>query len=435
MKNTDFNKKIRITPLANNDILAFELKSILYTPNKYRIPVAFADKTNSVDDTEKYIAENYTIEDQKKLKHNDIITNKFLAELAKLNSDSEDEINKLVKKYKVQLFDVNYEAPATLRCLSSNDDIENMKGYFVIDSNAIIGSNGELLSNFLNLDFNKFNHFFMFFTKYFGMFIDCFEEKDLESLKIDELTDMKLIISLAYKIYKSSIDYIINIQNLFKEFVNLLYGYDNDKNIDSLTLKQKFYVFYENNKNELQAFSEKYQHYGLFNFNYVHSDLIHLEHNNTSELISKLKQFDSDGSKIFNSYSIVTDNIYTVLYISLYNLVLNNNAMIRQCKNCHRYFLTNKSNTYYCDNIYYEDKTCKDVGNQLSQKRKENKEPVYGKYRSIYANKATLLKRYPDIYSQEDYDKWKKEAKQFMNDIRHGLKTYDEFDKWLDKNK
>ena len=232
MKNTDFDKKIKITPLSNNDILAFELKSILYTPNKYRIPVAFADKTNSVDDTEKYIAENYTIEDQKKLKHNDIITNKFLAELAKLNSDSEDEINKLVKKYKVQLFDVNYEAPATLRCLNSNDDIENMKGYFVIDSNAIIGSNGELLSNFLNLDFNKFNHFFMFFTKYFGMFIDCFEEKDLESLKIDELTDMKLIISLAYKIYKSSIDYIINIQNLFKEFVNLLYGYDNDKNIE-----------------------------------------------------------------------------------------------------------------------------------------------------------------------------------------------------------
>ena len=58
MKNTDFDKKIKITPLSNNDILAFELKSILYTPNQYRIPVAFADTTNSVDDTEKYIAVN-----------------------------------------------------------------------------------------------------------------------------------------------------------------------------------------------------------------------------------------------------------------------------------------------------------------------------------------------------------------------------------------
>lgn len=435
MKNTDFDREIKITPLANNDILAFELKSILYTPSKYRIPVSFADTVSSADDTEKYIIENYSKEDREKLKHNEIINNKFLAELSTLNLDSEHEVNELAKKYNTQLFDVDYKAPDKLRCLNISDDIENMKGYFVIDSNAIIGSNGESISSFLNLDFTKFNHFFIFFTKYFGMFIDCFEEKDLECLKIDELTDMKLIISLANKIYKSSRNYIINIQNLFREFVNLLYGYNNSKDTDSLTLKQKFYVFYEAHKNELQVFSENYQHYGLFKFNYLNRDLVDLKYKNTSELILKIKQFDSDGSKILNSYSIVTDNIYTVLYISLYNLILNNNAMIRQCKNCHRYFLTNKSNTYYCDNIYYEGKTCKEVGNQLSQKRKENAEPVYGKYRNIYANKATLLKRNPDIYSREDYDKWKKEAKQFMNDIRHGLKTYDEFDKWLDKNK
>ena len=160
-----------------------------------------------------------------------------------------------------------------------------------------------------------------------------------------------------------------------------------------------------------------------------------LKHKNTNELINKIKKIDPKGNKISNSYSIITDNIYTVFYISLYYLVINNHTMIRQCKNCHRYFLTNKSNVYYCDNIYYQDKTCKDIGNQLSQKRKESDEPVYGKYRTIYSNKATLLKRNPDIYSREDYEKWKSTARQFMNDIRHGKKTYDEFDKWLDKNK
>ena len=35
----------------------------------------------------------------------------------------------------------------------------------------------------------------------------------------------------------------------------------------------------------------------------------------------------------------------------------------------------------------------------------------------------------------ENYEKWKNTARQFMNDIRHGKKTYEEFDKWLDKNK
>lgn len=435
MKKTDFDKEIKIITLADGKLLGLELKSILYTPNKYRIPVAFADRANSADDTDKYISENYSKEDQEKLKHNDAITNEFLAEVSKLLSDSESEIQKLVKKYKAKLLDVDYKAPDNLRCITTDDDIENLSGYFVIDSNAIIDSNGKLLASFLNLDFNKFNDFFVFFTKYFGMFIDEMNKEDLRGLQIDELTDIKSIISLAKNVYEDSKRNIIQIQNLLKKFVDFLYGYDNSNEINSLTLKQKFYVFYEENKKELNNFSHKYHHEGLFNFTYSSTDLNNSNHKNTSELIEKLKKFDADGSKISNSYSIITDNIYTVLYISLYNLVLNNYAMIRQCKNCHKYFLTNKSNTYYCDNIYYQNKTCKDIGNQLSQKKKENKEPVYGKYRSIYANKATLLKRNPDIYSREDYEHWKKESSQFMKDIRNGLKTYEEFDKWLDKNK
>ena len=35
---------------------------------------------------------------------------------------------------------------------------------------------------------------------------------------------------------------------------------------------------------------------------------------------------------------------------------------------------------------------------------------------------------------KKDYENWKKEAKQFMNDIRDEKKSYDEFDKWLDNN-
>ena len=38
------------------------------------------------------------------------------------------------------------------------------------------------------------------------------------------------------------------------------------------------------------------------------------------------------------------------------------------------------------------------------------------------------------VYSKEDYDNWKKEAQQFIKAIKKGLKTEDEFDKWLDKN-
>lgn len=45
------------------------------------------------------------------------------------------------------------------------------------------------------------------------------------------------------------------------------------------------------------------------------------------------------------------------------------------------------------------------------------------------------VKRNPDIATyKEQYEKWKKTAKQFIKDIQNGVETYEEFDKWLDNN-
>ena len=424
MKKSDFDKNIKIYSIASNHYQGLSLKSILYTPIPYRIPVAFAETENSADDTEKYIKETYSKEEQEALAYNDKINTEFWNALLKLKNPSEEETVALSKKYQAKLNNFKYTAPDELRNITSNDNLDRLKGYFVIDSNALININGELLIEFLNLDFNRFNDFLVFFTKYFGMFIDSFDDSDIKDIKIDELTDLNIIISLAEKAYISSKNEIIYMQNLFTDFVNLLYGYNNDKEIESLTLKQKFYIFYEDHKKELNKFSSNYQHYGSFNFEYSQVYADNLKHKNTSELIKKIKKLDANGNKISR-----------VFYISLYNLVINNNELIRQCKNCHRYFLTTKSNTFFCDNIYYESKTCKEVGNQLQQKRKEDENPIYKKYRNTFANKSTLLRRNPDIYSEEDYENWKKEAQSFIKDIKNGIRTEEEFDKWLDKNK
>ena len=67
--------------------------------------------------------------------------------------------------------------------------------------------------------------------------------------------------------------------------------------------------------------------------------------------------------------------------------------------------------------------------------KKEKDNPIYGKYRNIYAKKAMNVKRNPDIATyKEQYEKWKKTAKQFIKDIQNGVETYEEFDKWLDNN-
>ena len=46
------------------------------------------------------------------------------------------------------------------------------------------------------------------------------------------------------------------------------------------------------------------------------------------------------------------------------------------------------------------------------------------------------VKRNPDIECYKtNYEKWKKEAKEFISDIKSGKKSYDEFDRWLVKTK
>ena len=75
------------------------------------------------------------------------------------------------------------------------------------------------------------------------------------------------------------------------------------------------------------------------------------------------------------------------------------------------------------------------MGNKYSQKRKENEEPVYKKYRQIYSKKSMTVNRNSDIESyKKNYEIWKKEANQFRKDIKNGVRTVEEFDNWLDEN-
>ena len=195
MKKIDFDKNIKIYSIANNHYQGLSLKSILYTPIPYRIPVAFADATNSIDDTEKYIKDTYSKEEQEAIAYNNKINTEFWNELLKLKNPSEKETINLSKIYQEKLNNFKYTAPDELRNITPNDNIDKMTGYFVIDSNALINKNGELLIEFLNLDFDRFNDFVIFFTKYFGMFINLFDDLDIKNIEIDELTDLKTIIT------------------------------------------------------------------------------------------------------------------------------------------------------------------------------------------------------------------------------------------------
>ena len=149
-------------------------------------------------------------------------------------------------------------------------------------------------------------------------------------------------------------------------------------------------------------------------------------------------EFFTTGQHFADVYAetdATSSSVYTILYITLFKFVEENKYIIKKCKNCGKYFLTDNPRVSYCDNLFKGSQTCKDIGNQIAQRIKQDNDKVYGKYRKIYAKKGRLVQRNPDIeVYKKDYENWKKEAKQFMNDIRDEKKSYDEFDKWLDNN-
>jgi hypothetical protein len=334
-----------------------------------------------------------------------------------------------------------------------------------IDYNLVINYDfqdivlGDFLTGFLNLDFNKFIDFFKFFCTFLFIYEDKFNKKDHDLIFNNKLRydvyledkniapiDKRLLFSYAEKIYDDEKNTLIEIQKLYRSFVDYVFNNDKNPKLSKLSNTQRFYIFMNTHK-ELCIYSKEYICDYNLEFLFANkgftSDLLQeIKTKNSNPLfdenflINSFEKNDPDGRLMqASSYNFQTNNLYTYFYIILYHIVLNEEEYIKKCVVCGNYFFSNKNTTLYCNGKYNKKMTCKEYGTKTSQKRKETEEPVYKKYRQIYAKKAMAVKRNPDIeYYKTNYEKWKKEAKQFVNDVKSGKKTYDEFDEWLEGN-
>lgn len=103
---------------------------------------------------------------------------------------------------------------------------------------------------------------------------------------------------------------------------------------------------------------------------------------------------------------------------SLINLdyvhVLNNDVLIKMCENCKKYFIPqNRSDEIYCNRIYNNGKSCKEIG--YENKLKSN--PFKAEYRKAYKTQHAKIKRnlknIPN-YKEKYFDPWVFAAKEAM---------------------
>ena len=409
----------------------------------------------------------------------DILTPIYFGLLSNLEKESEKIIKEKLKKiysghYKLQKNDIKLLAdlyPYYSDNLLLGKSPENLKDFSYISINdARICKTGENFLGFLNCNLNKFDGFFRFFTTFICEFIDKIPQKykklfsnsfldtiqyeDNKITKVDfdkgintPSIDLSVLKECAKIIYKEEQPHVKQMQKFFREFVNYIYNINNLEKLSSLSVKQRFWV-YSNicpTVNEISSnFSSNYElNYMLSSVDFINHFFEKIEDEPKTSplksenfLIDSIKKCDPDNKNIRGMHcTFETNSIYTYFYLVLYIFTLSNSGYIKQCKYCKKYFYTDKKNVLFCDNIQKNGQTCKEINSIYSQTFKQQNNSVYAKYRKIFSKKAMLVKRNPDILSyKENYEKWKLEAKKFMKDIKNEVRTYEEFDKWLDEN-
>lgn len=105
------------------------------------------------------------------------------------------------------------------------------------------------------------------------------------------------------------------------------------------------------------------------------------------------------------------------------------------CKNCRREFITYaRTDRYYCDSPAPQDptKTCAEIGPKLIyQQRYHDDSDWYSWYRKTYQLIQNRVRRNPEKYKSKLFEDFKRDTRQWIEDVKKGRKASSEFIQWL----
>lgn len=150
-----------------------------------------------------------------------------------------------------------------------------------------------------------------------------------------------------------------------------------------------------------------------------------------------------DEKKLYKKKYIKVDDFYFENYyiiesfcdylMGCINYILEKKPKINKCKNCGKYFIPqNKVNEELCNNIYKNNKTCKELAYEI----KLEKDEITNIYRKNYKTQNAKKQRNLHIKNIESrFKRWCINAKAQKENCENGDISIEEFKKWLDENK
>ena len=132
-----------------------------------------------------------------------------------------------------------------------------------------------------------------------------------------------------------------------------------------------------------------------------------------------------------------SNDLSSICYAILEVLSKTPNYPIKKCQNCGMYFIpTSKTDEVYCDYPKENSKPCRELGAFQSYTERLKKNKAMGEYRRTYQQKFMQVRK--DKENKElakNFETWKKQAKDKINDMKKGKLTEDEVYEWIMENK
>ena len=232
------------------------------------------------------------------------------------------------------------------------------------------------------------------------------------------------------KVFEDLQENLIELQQELIKGVTYIYNLDNNKALDKYTYSERFavylikrmgklYTYYKNDFIMRDSYSRKYQELG---------------NNSEYELLDTLEE---KNMVLSMSDTHMSNDLSSICYAILEELSKTPNYPIKKCQNCGMYFIPKaKTDEIYCDYPKENSKTCRELGafQSYTERLKQNK--AMGEYRRTYQQKFMQVRKDKNNTKlAKDFETWKKQAKEKINDMKKGKLTENEVYEWIMKNK
>lgn len=256
--------------------------------------------------------------------------------------------------------------------------------------------------------------------------------KDLdEDYKFDLKTNYgsnEEYLKVTTKIFEDLQENLIDLQQELIKAVTYIYNLDNDSRLEKYTYAERFAVYL------IKRMRKLYTYYNFIMRDSYSRKYQEIEKNSEYDLLDTLKE---QNMVLSMGDTHKSTDLSSICYAILEELSKTPNYPIKKCQNCGMYFIpTSKVDEIYCDYPKENSKPCRDLGafQSYTERLKQNK--AMGEYRRTYQQKFMQVRKNKDNKKlSQDFETWKKQAKEKINQMKKGKLTENEVYNWIINNK